>query len=104
MQLYAVEGNLRRTGGTHAHEAAASLLGPRYADAHTVLSRDDVRIEPLAGGWCEMQERASALLVSPSNGRTGIIPTVVEDIESGRLGYLVIAPTSGDAFMLARTC
>ena len=39
-QLYAVESNLRRTGGTHIHDLAVSLLGKNYMGTHHVLGED----------------------------------------------------------------
>lgn len=39
-RLYAVETNLRRTGGTHVHETALNLLGKNYLKTHHVLSED----------------------------------------------------------------
>jgi len=39
-QAYAVEANLRRTGGTHAHEAAVALLGDDYWKTHHVYILD----------------------------------------------------------------
>ncbi len=39
-KLYAVESNLRRTGGTHVHEAAVELLGADYTSKYHVLIDD----------------------------------------------------------------
>jgi len=39
-KLYAVESNLRRTGGTHTHEFCQSLLGEEYFYNYNVLSED----------------------------------------------------------------
>jgi len=46
-QAYAVEANLRRTGGTHAHEAALALLGKDYWQKHHVYILDLKLKEPL---------------------------------------------------------
>jgi len=39
-KVYAVEANLRRTGGTHIHEAIVSLLGKNYWRSFYVLNED----------------------------------------------------------------
>lgn len=39
-KVYAVESNLRRTGGTHVHEAAVALLGKKYWQSFHVIGED----------------------------------------------------------------
>jgi hypothetical protein len=39
-KLYAVESNMRRTGGTHIHSAAQSLLGKEYWKTYHVVNED----------------------------------------------------------------
>lgn len=39
-KLYAVESNMRRTGGTHVHEAAETLLGKDYWQHYHVIGED----------------------------------------------------------------
>lgn len=39
-RAYAVEANLRRTGGTHLHEFSISLLGKDYYQTHYIVSLD----------------------------------------------------------------
>jgi len=39
-EIYAVESNLRRTGGTHTHEFAQQLLGADYWQKYYILSED----------------------------------------------------------------
>jgi len=46
-KIYAVESNLRRTGGTHIHEAACSLLGKNYLEKFHVIGEDVVLPEKL---------------------------------------------------------
>ncbi len=43
-KLYALEANLRRTGGTHAHEFCKTLLGKRYA-LNYFVNIQDIEIE-----------------------------------------------------------
>ena len=41
-QIYAVEANLRRTGGTHLHELCLALLGKQYGSSYHALIEDVV--------------------------------------------------------------
>jgi hypothetical protein len=57
-KLYAVESNLRRTGGTHIHEAAESLLGREYMKKYHVIGEDI----PLPEGVHLSYDRCNQLL------------------------------------------
>ncbi len=73
-KIYILEVNLRRTGGTHAHEIAALLYGENYQDNHSVLSIHDL-VMPNRFEWerlisllqpytFPMKERNEGLIIS----------------------------------------
>jgi hypothetical protein len=41
-QVFLLEANIRRTGGTHVHELCKHLIGPDYFLTHSVLSQDKI--------------------------------------------------------------
>jgi hypothetical protein len=92
--ICAVEGNLRRTGGTHAHEAAIGLLGGRYTDTHVVWSRSDC-VFPFAPAEPEdLLGRIRPLLIENRGCGSGILPSVMAGIETGRFGYVGFAASA----------
>lgn len=99
---FAVEGNLRRTGGTHAHELTQFLVGGRYAETHVVLSRDSAQI-----GGCGL---TAAYLISccekilfPIRGAPrGLVPSIVASMDEGRVGYVIIGESGDDVRSIER--
>lgn len=100
--LYVVEGNPRRTGGTHVHEAARFLVGGQYQNEVAVMSRDSVRITSGPVGLDALLESATETLFPLSGEPRGVVPTIVSDLGDGVMGYMVIATTGEDAAHLER--
>mgnify|MGYP005839119935 FL=1 len=96
-RLYAVEVNTRRTGGTHAHEAAEHLFGPRYWERAAVISNNELGFagEPLT--WGELQRLLSGLLWPIRGRKEGIIPSIISSLPSNRFGYVALAGDIGRA-------
>ncbi|MFJ4937372.1 hypothetical protein ACIP8U_26440 [Streptomyces pseudovenezuelae] len=85
--LYVVEANLRRTGGTHVHDFARTVLGSDYASRIEILSRS------IAIPSCSPSEalrRLEPLLVDPQSG-TGVLPVVVGTAPAGAVELMVFA-------------
>jgi len=92
-ELYAVEVNTRRTGGTHAHEAALALYGPRYWERAAVICNNELRF---AGPRLSFEDTRAALepvLYPIAGGPEGIVLTIVTSLATNRLGYLSLAST-----------
>ncbi|MDI7276838.1 MAG: hypothetical protein QME94_12745 [Anaerolineae bacterium] len=90
-ELYAVEVNTRRTGGTHAHEAAEHLFGPRYWERAAVISNNELAFvgEPLT--WEGLRRLLSGLLWPIRGRREGVLPSIVSSLRSNRFGYVALA-------------
>ncbi|KND43903.1 MULTISPECIES: hypothetical protein [Streptomyces] len=85
--LYVVEANLRRTGGTHVHDFARTVLGSDYASRVEILSRS-ITIPPCSPA--EALRRLEPLLVDPGSG-TGVLPVVVGTAQDGAVELMVFA-------------
>ena len=69
-RAFAVEANLRRTGGTHLHELALSLLGKNYYQTHYLISLD-LRLKEVLT-YSQVKERLAELNYN-SDTQTGIL-------------------------------
>ena len=91
-ELYAVEINTRRTGGTHAHEAAEALLGPRYWERAAVICNNELAYAGPPLAYAGLQELLRGLLFPVGGQKEGIVPTIVTSLPANRFGYLALGP------------
>ncbi len=93
--LFLLEGNPRRTGGTHVHDLACHLLGQDYGRGHSILSSD---CSTIGSFHCEeVLDRVADLLFSSFSKPRGLIPTVLGRVQDGFLGYVIIGDSLPDA-------
>ncbi len=92
-EMYAVEVNTRRTGGTHAHEVAEFLFGPRYWERVAVISNNNLGFGGAALAYGELQRLLGPLLFPMDGRREGILPSIVSGLASNRLGYVAFGAT-----------
>lgn len=94
-QLYWVETNLRRTGGSHLHDFACHLFGADYLNQISLLSRTQVTTRPIAPAQFEawMQAIAPFLYSMHTASPQGIVLTHTGCLAQGQVGYVAIAPT-----------
>ena len=100
--LYAVEVNTRRTGGTHAHEAAQALFGPRYWERVAVISNNDLAYEGPQLSYVALDELLGGLRFPAHGRKEGILPTIVSSLVSNRVGYIAFGATIERARELER--
>lgn len=93
-EIYPVEANIRRTGGTHVHELAEKLLGSDYQENYYVVA-NNLYNAPLYQGKKYMQLKADLedLLFPIRQKKEGVVLTIVNLLQRGQLGYLVIGPS-----------
>ncbi|MCX4562168.1 hypothetical protein OHA02_39060 [Streptomyces phaeochromogenes] len=85
--LYVVEANLRRTGGTHVHDFARTVLGSDYTSGVEILSRS-IAIPPCSPSAA--LRRLEPLLVDPGSS-TGVLPVVMGTAPDGAVELMVFA-------------
>ncbi|MEW5872744.1 MAG: hypothetical protein AB1894_26025 [Chloroflexota bacterium] len=95
-QLYLLEVNARRTGGTHVHDFAMHCIGEDYLDKVALISHeanDSGRITQ-AG---ELMEVLSDLLY-PMNGEPrGVVVTITTPLFKHHFGAIFVAPSVAEA-------
>jgi len=102
-QMYAVEINTRRTGGTHAHEAAEEIYGPRYWERAAVISNNVLAFQGPPLTYAGLREVVGPLLFPMEGRREGILPTIVSSLPAGHFGYIAFGPNIARARELERT-
>ncbi len=90
-ELYAVEVNTRRTGGTHAHEAAQAIYGPRYWERAAVISNNDLAFEGPRLDYDALHELLAGLIFPIAGRKEGILPTIISSLVTNRVGYIAFA-------------
>ena len=90
-ELCAVEVNTRRTGGTHAHEAAEALFGPRYWERAAVISNNDLVFQGPPLDYAGLRALLGDIRFPMAGAREGILPTIVSSLAANRLGYIAFA-------------
>ncbi|MFC8825198.1 peptide ligase PGM1-related protein [Streptomyces sp. NPDC057137] len=89
-EIWFNEVNARMGGSTHLHHIAETLVGPDWADSHTLLSRFNVRSADLQ----KLLEllKANGLAWDPESRRGVVIAS--DDTEvSGNIEYVILAPS-----------
>ncbi|MEW5940985.1 MAG: hypothetical protein AB1750_15060 [Chloroflexota bacterium] len=96
--LWFLEINARRTGGTYVHEFACNAFGADYLSRVVVLSSNTIRCD----GIRDTGRLLAALddLLLPPGGSRGLVITVTSTIQSGEFGGMFIAPDEADALRL----
>lgn len=94
-QVYLLEINTRRTGGTYAHEFLTHVFGPDYPGRFTALGENKLYV----GAACSLAELEAALgdLAYPMADRErGVIPLLTSMLFKGYLGYLLLGESLED--------
>lgn len=99
--LYLLEVNARRTGGTHVYELAQFLLGEYRANTATLLSRTSAPC-PAVENWADL-ERAIADLLFPQPSGWGVVITNSAGLTRHQIGYAILADSQADALALQHT-
>lgn len=97
--LYLLEINARRTGGTYVHEFATLTFGENYIDKVCLLCNNSVKCEGV-GCVDELTEIIGDLLFPIQGQNRGIVITVTSSLSMGEFGCILIAPNEKDLLVL----
>lgn len=100
-EIYVMETNTRRTGGTHVYDVAKFLLGEGYRQQAYLLSHDSLVYGKKKMGPKELLKKLGTLLYPMEGQKTGVIVTLVSEWNP-ILGYIVIAPSRSEGQDLQR--
>lgn len=98
-QIYAVESNMRRTGGTHVYELGKYLYGPNFLDKVCLTSRESLPIKKNINTYQKLFKIVKPLLFDKKK-KYGIILVQPDAVLINQLGYIAIAPDKDSLFVL----
>ena len=88
--VYAIESNTRRTGGTHVWEASKYLLGENIGDYH-IYSNDVLLTKESIKDYSRLKNLLSDLYLGNFGVREGLLVSGSNMLQYGKFGYIVFA-------------
>ncbi len=96
-ELYCLEANIRRTGGTHVFEAARRMFGADFWKNKYFVSNNFYVHEALKSMSYEKLKEVLAEILYPINKKpAGLIPTIVNVLPLSAIGYIVLGDSKKD--------
>lgn len=100
-RLYALEANLRRTGGTHVFELGQRLLGRNFVKNYYLTANNMNPAKKFKGQGYSQVKAVVRDLFYPINGqKEGVIITITSLLKRADLGYVVIGPDRQRAYRI----
>lgn len=100
LEVYPLETNMRRTGGTHIYDIAMSLFGEKWSESCALLSNDNFTYGEKRVPDIEILNLVKSLYFNQDSGR-GVIITFLSS-SSPRLGYVAIGRDIADCEQIAK--
>jgi hypothetical protein len=98
-QIYLVEINTRRTGGTHVHEFGLFAVGESYLDEVVLLSQDAMPSGTITDAHT-LLEVLGDLLYPISGDNRGVVVTMTSTLPARKFGCIFVAATTDEAIAL----
>ena len=95
-EVYVLESNLRRTGGTHVFDFCQTVFGTEYSSIIYATSQT-INIVPQSPG--NVLAALDAILLR-SNGQSGIVPVVIGQAPLGSVNIMAVGRHEQEAMML----
>ncbi len=98
--LYLLEINSRRTGGTHVHDFAQHVIGEDYIDQVALLSYESMDAANIKTAHELLDFVKEFLYPINNNKQYGLVITITTALQLGRFGCITVAPTIEEAIEL----
>lgn len=98
-QLYLLEVNSRRTGGTHVHEFGHTYFGPDYLQEVVLLSHDSLSAADIRD-YAELRYALAPYLYPDHADGCGLVISVTSSLADGEFGAVFVAHTAEEALAL----
>ncbi len=96
--IYLLESNARRTGGTHVYETAERLLGRGFLKNYYIIGNNLMPTSRFnKKDYRQLKSVVKSLLYPIEGKREGVILTIINILKQGRLGYMIIGPNKSRA-------
>lgn len=89
-EVFAIESNTRRTGGTHVWEASKYLLGKNIGQYY-IYSNDVLPVEENIKNYLQLKNLLSDLYLGNSGEKQGLLISGSSMLQYGKFGYIVFA-------------
>jgi hypothetical protein len=99
-EVFLLEINSRRTGGTHVHEIARHVFGDKYIDQVSLISFEAANSGTITNADELIEVVKDFLYPMKGDEALGMIITITKPLFKNRFGYIVLAPTSDRALEL----
>lgn len=96
MNLYAIETNTRRTGGTHVFDLAKYLFGSNWENDYHFLSQDSFVYGDKIQSINEIYSEISRVLFPIKNEQKGVIITKTNNMLPN-IGFVIISPSPNES-------
>ena len=94
-KLYPIEANLRRTGGTHVFELGRRLLGKNFLKHYYIVANNIAHAPRLKNKSYDSVKKILKDYLYPIKGKKeGIIITIINYLNKGNIGYVVVGNNS----------
>ncbi len=101
-EIYLLEINSRRTGGTHVHEFAKHAIGDDYIKTTSLLSFEAASSGTITDAKVLLDVLKDFLFPMPGNEPLGIVITITTPLIKNRFGYIIAASSEERVFALKR--
>jgi hypothetical protein len=98
-QIFLLETNARRTGGTHAHEFGCFFFGPDYLDKIVLLSQNTMNSGEIST-FDELLKVIGDLLYPMQKEQKGVIITITSSLVLHEFGCIIAAASTEEALEL----
>lgn len=88
-EIYCLESNMRRTGGTHVFQGMQRLFKEEFNKKHFVSNNWFEHSALKKMDYAKLRETLQSIWFNESQ-RTGFLPTVVSSFNTGHMGYIVV--------------
>ncbi len=96
--IYLLESNIRRTGGTHVYETCERLLEKDFLNKYYIIGNNLMPTSRFNQKSYQELKSAVKPLLYPINGqKEGVILTIINILKQGRVGYMIIGPNKSRA-------
>src|SRR5258706_6884939 len=99
-EVYLLEINSRRTGGTHVHEFARHVFGDDYIKNVSLISFEAASSGTITDANELIEVVKDFLYPMEGNETLGMVITITKPLFKNRFGYIVLGPTSECAMQL----
>jgi hypothetical protein len=99
-EIYLLEINSRRTGGTHVHEFAKHAFGDDYIKTVSLLSFEAANSGTITDPTELMDVLKDFLFPMPGNEPLGMVVTITTPLPNNRFGYILVASSEEQVIAL----